>query len=409
MPSEKRLLTRVVGVSCVCVISWVAALAQRHTEAQIRKYADEAQNAMAAKNLPAAAIALEKLSSLTPNVAQVHANLGLVFYMQNQYTEAIAAFQKAARLDPELPNVTVMLGLCFAETGRNQDAVKVLDPVFRSWANEPMRRVVGLDLLRAYQALKDYRHADDVSAELQRLYPDDAEVLYNSSRLYGDQSLNLMIRLMKAAPNSPWVPLAFAQVNEDQKHYDSAIAEYRQALRIDPHLPGVHLSLGRMILLSSNTAQATDAALKEFESELQTDPDNAQAEYQIGEVYRRKGRPGKALTHFARAAELQPRFEEAQIAVARVLIDLHRPKEAVPHLARAIRVNPTNEVSHFLLATAYGQTGNAAGSEREMALYRKYHIRPYASPAQSKFQLPPGLTSPVVTPQTLGPGAQKPR
>jgi protein O-GlcNAc transferase len=73
---------------------------------------------MAAKDLPAATAALEELSNLTPNSAQVHANLGLVYYMQNRYSQAIGAFQKAAKIDPRLPNVNVMLGIGLTETGR---------------------------------------------------------------------------------------------------------------------------------------------------------------------------------------------------------------------------------------------------------------------------------------------------
>ncbi|HEX5483766.1 MAG TPA: tetratricopeptide repeat protein [Terriglobia bacterium] len=407
MTGEKKYLIRAIVVGCLCLIPWIVALAQQTSPAEVEKYTAEAKNAMAAKNLPAAATALQKLSKLTPGVAQVHANLGLVLYMQNRYVQAIETFQKAARLDPELPKVKMMLGLCFAEAGRDRDAVKLLEPAFRSSSNDPMRRVVGLDLLRAYRALQAYRHADDISTELLRLYPKDPEVLYNSSRLYGEQSLNLITTLMKVAPDSAWVPLTFAQINEAEKHYDSAITEYRQALKIDPHLPGVHLSLGRTILLSSNTAQSTDAALQEFERELQLDPRNAQAEYEIGKVYRRRDQVSRALQHFTRASEFQPGFEDAQIAVAQVLIDLHRPKEAIPRLLSAIRLNPANEASHFLLATAYGRTGNLAAQGKEMALYRKYHVRPYAAPAESKFQIPPGLLSPEVIPPALSPNAQK--
>lgn len=407
MIGEKRCLIRASVVGYLCLILWIAALAQQPPQAEIERYSAEAKNAMAAKDLPAAVTALEKLSKLTPGVAQVYANLGLVLYMQNRYAQAIDAFQKAARLDPRLPKVKMMLGLCLAEAGRNRDAVKLLEPAFQSSSNEPMRKVVGLDLLRAYRALRAYRHADDISTELLHLYPDDPEVLYNSSRLYGEQSLNLITRLMTAAPNSAWVPLTFAQINEAEKHYDSAITEYRQALKIDPHLPGVHLSLGRTILLNSSTAQSTDAALQEFESELQIDPRNAQAEYEIGNVYRRRDQVSQALQHFMKATEFQPDFEDAQIAVAQVLINLHRPKEAIPHLLSVIRLNPANGASHFLLATAYGRTGDLAAQGREMALYRKYHVRPYAAPADGKFQIPPGLLSPEIIPPALSPNAQK--
>ncbi|MGH9453297.1 MAG: tetratricopeptide repeat protein [Terriglobia bacterium] len=369
----------------------------------------EAKSAMAAKQLPAAAAALEKLSRLTPNVAQVQANLGLVYYMQDRYPEAVVAFRKAQKIDSGLPDVNSMLGICLAGIGHYQDAVKMLGPAFRTSANNRMGRVIGLDLLRAWRALRDYPQANEVAAELLRRYPDDPEVLYNSSRFYGEQSLNLVFRLMKAAPDSPWVPLLFAEINADQKHYGAAITQYRQALKMDADLPGVHLDLGRALLLSSNTPQVAEEALQEFKSELEIDPRNSNAEYEIGEIYRKRAQPSEALQHFVRATELQPGFVEAQIAVARTLINLHRPKEAIPHLLSAIRMRPADEVSHFLLAKAYDQTGNPAGQEKEMTLFRKYHLRPYSSDTHGEFQVPAGLISPEVTPQTLGPTPQEQR
>jgi tetratricopeptide (TPR) repeat protein len=389
-------------------ISPCFAIPQGNTQAEIRKYSLEAENAMAEKNLPAAATALEKLSSLTPDAAQVHANLGLVYYMQNRYAQAVVSFQKAAKIDPALPNVNAMRGICLTEMGRYEDAVKLLGPAFRSSSpKDPMGRVAGLDLLRACRALGDYGQADGVSAELLRRYPDDAEILYNSSRVHGEQSLNLILRLMKAAPNSPWVLLALAQINEDEKQYDSAITQYRLALKMDPRLPGAHLSLGRVLLLSSNTTGSADEALREFRSELEIDPQNARAEYEIGEIYRKRAQLNEALDHFGRATELQPDLEDAQIALARTLINLHRPEEAIPQLRSAISLRPANEVSHFLLATAYGQTGDSAGQEKETTLYRQYHVRPYSPGAQGEFQLPAGLVSSEVTPQTLDQGAER--
>jgi predicted Zn-dependent protease len=176
---------------------------------------------------------------------------------------------------------------------------------------------------------------------------------------------------------------------------------------MDPRLPGAHLSLGRVLLLSSNTTGSADEALREFRGELEIDPQNARAEYEIGEIYRKRAQLNEALDHFLKATESQPDLEDAQIALARTLINLHRPEEAIPHLRTAIRLRPANEVSHFLLATAYGQTGDSAGQEKETALYRQYHVRPYSPGAQGEFQLPAGLVSSEVTPQTLDPGAER--
>jgi tetratricopeptide (TPR) repeat protein len=395
----------------ILMMAWILlsprlfTLAQRNNETDVEKYTREAKKAMAAQNLPLAAAALEKLSKLTPEVSQVHANLGLVYYMQKRYPQAVSAFEKAARIDPGLPNVNALLGICLTDAGRYEDAVRPLTMAFHSSKDEQMGRIVGLDLLSTYKALHNYQQADEVAADLLRRYPHDGEVLYNSSRLFGEQSLNLINQLIKVAPNSAWVPLVFAQINQDEGNYSSAITEYRQALKIDPNLPGVHLSLGRTLLLISHSPESTDAALQEFENELEVDPRSAGAEYEVGEIYRKRAQFREALEHFRRATEFQPNFVEAQIAVGRTLIEFRRPKDAIPYLSNSIHLAPTNAVPHFLLATAYGQIGDHAGQERELALFNKYHVRLYQSGTKNKYQLPRALTSPEVTPQTLGSGA----
>ena len=87
---------------CAIAMGWFfinpcLTLPQQDNRAEIRRYSVEAENAIAAKDLPAATAALEKLPKLTPDSAQVHANLGLVYYMPNRYSQAIAAFQKSCK------------------------------------------------------------------------------------------------------------------------------------------------------------------------------------------------------------------------------------------------------------------------------------------------------------------------
>jgi tetratricopeptide (TPR) repeat protein len=374
---------------------------QPSSESKIDQYSAQASRALADRNLPEAEAALQKLAVLTPRSASVQAQLGLVYYLENRYAQAAQSFHKALSLDPQIPNASLMLGICLSETGRYSEAVPLLAPVFRSPPNAQAQRLVGLELLHAYKNLRQFSEADGVAQELLRRYPDDPEIIYHASRLYGDQSLSLILRLMKKAPNSAWVHLVFAQINEDEGRYNSAITQYRLALQIDPHLPGLHFNLGRALLLSSDSNQARDEALKEFEEDLASNPQNSLAEYEIGEIYRREGKLDKALPFFERAIRFNPQFEEAQIALGRSLIGLKQPQQALPHLLAAARLNPNNSVSHFLLARVYEELGNSAAQQREMALFRKYRVQPYSNPNGGAFQAPASFGAPKVTPQVL--------
>ncbi len=251
----KRFWTRVIWL-CLCF--WPGTAAPQTNKAEIERYSQATEHGMAKKNFEEAAAALEKLAQLTPNVAEVHGNLGMVYCAQGRFGQAAAALQRALKVNSSMSNAELMLGISFAELGRSREAVPILEPAFRHPPDSQIGRLIGLELQRAYVALQEYAKADAISHELLNRYADDAEILYHASRLHGDRTLQLMNRLVNIAPNSVWVQLAFAQVHESEKRYDAAITQYRLALKMDPRLPGVHFSLGRALLLSSNSEKARD-------------------------------------------------------------------------------------------------------------------------------------------------------
>jgi tetratricopeptide (TPR) repeat protein len=375
---------------------------QETNEDAIRRYSDQATQAMARKDAEAATVALEKLASLTPNVPEVYANLGTVYYTQGRYPQAAQAFERALRLNPKLSNAPLMLGICYADLGRAKEAIPILEPAFRHPPNNEVGRTIGLKLMSAYLSLDMHTKALEVIEEMLARSPNDPELLYRASHLYGDRALQTMVRLVQVAPESAWKRMAFAEALEAEKRYDLAIREYRKVLGADPGFLGAHYRLGRALLLNAvDSKEAREEAIKEFQLALVQDPRNAGAEYELGEIYRRRGQPEQAVEHFSRAVEIDPRFEDARIGLARALIQLEKPKEALLHLRTAVELNPRNEVSHFLLARAYRSVGDTMNYQKEMALFQKYHLRPYAEKGAAEEQVPSALTNSEATKQTL--------
>jgi len=290
-----------------------------------------------------------------------------------------------------------MLGVCDAELGRNEEAVRILEPVFRSPPDAQRGRLAGLELQRPYKLLGEHAKADAVAEEMIRRYPDDPEILYDAAGLYTDRIYELLKRLVDVAPGSVWIHLAFAQSHESAKRYDAAIADYRNALRQNGQLRGVHFNLGRDLLLSGDSEQHRREALEEFNQELALNPQSANTEYEIGEVYRRQGKLEPAREHFSTALEYSADFEDAQIGLARVLMGLNRPQEALDHLTVAVRLNARNEVSHFLLSKVYRSLGDTSRQQKEIALFQQYR----AHSGDSMLELPPQATTPQITRQSL--------
>jgi tetratricopeptide (TPR) repeat protein len=375
---------------------------QRADEAAIQNYSRQAEEALARKDADAAIVALEKLTHLTPDSPEVYANLGAAYYARGRYAQAADVFQRALRLNPKTPNVPLMLAMCDAELGRLQEALPILESAFRHPPGAEMGRTIGLKLIIVYTSLGQPTKALEVIEALLSRDPNDPEILYRASHLYGDRALQTVTRLVEVAPESVWKRMAFAEALEEEKRYDLAIIEYRKVIAAQPDMAGAHYRLGRALLLEApDSEQARSDALKEFQQDLTLDPRNSAAEYEIGEICRRRGEYEPALEHFSRAIEFDPHVEDAQIALARTLIHLQKPKQSVPHLLAAIRLNPRNDISHFLLAGAYKLLGDSGGYQSEMTLYRKYHSVPYGGTPGAGEQAPQALVAPEVTKQTL--------
>jgi tetratricopeptide (TPR) repeat protein len=355
----------------------------------------QAQEAMATQDWPAAVQALEKLAALAPNVPEIQADLGLAYYSQNKLMEAAKAFERAIKLNPKMARAEVMLGLCYAELGRNRQAIPILASAFGRPADNQMGRLIGLDLQRAYAGLEQYDKAIAVAEELLKHYPNDPEILFQSSRLHADRAYELMNHLMQVSSDSAWVHYAKAEVHKSLQRYELAIMEYRKVLEMEPNMPGIHFLVGRAILQSSKETTAVDAALHEFELELATSPENSDAEYEMGEICRQRSQLEAAIDHFSKAVHYHPNFAQARIGLASSLMSRGEIQKALPHLLEAVRIEPQNEVAHFRLASLYKSLGDTANQQKEMTFFQKLHS------AGTSAELPsPGAS---VTQQTIDP------
>ena len=232
--------------------------------------------------------------------------------------------------------------------------------------------------------------------ELNRLYPNDPEVLYHTARLFGNFAFLTMRKLADVAPSSLWRHQAAGEVHESQGHYDLAVSEYRQVLATDPRRPGMHLRIGRALLAARQGNFQNDAA-KEFAQELEIDPTSANAAYELAEIYRRRGELSQAQDLFEAALKYDRDFQEAHVGLARVLLALKRPDAALLHLKRAIELDPGDSISYFHAAQAYTALGNSREQQNALAEFRR--IRSQA--LQRQAITADGLAARQVTKQEL--------
>jgi tetratricopeptide (TPR) repeat protein len=370
------------------------------------RYAQEGQEALAAGHYVEAQAAYEKLRQLEPDVAEIHANLGLIYFQERKFDQAVFSLRQALRLKPSLTKTDSILAISLSEQGRFSDALPGLERGFHRPSDPEMRRMCGLQLQRAYAGMNRDQKAVEIALELNGLYPNDPEILYHSGKIFGNSAFLAMQKLAQVAPASIWRHQAWAEAYESQGSYDVAIGEYRQVLAGDPTRIGIHYRLGRTLLSRSRqTTSAEDAAaaLKEFQQELERDPSNASAAYEIAEADRNAGQLEEAQKFFELALEYYPEFEEARLGLGAALTSLQKPAEALPHLQKAISLNRQNEVGWYRLSQVEGMLGNAVERQRAFTEFQRLRIE-----KSSREEAGKGLVSPEeVTKQQVDPGAPK--
>ena len=398
---------RAILQSVVLLIFFDAAIWSQSIDTPLaERYAQEGQEALATGHYVEAQAAYEKLRQLEPGVAEIHANLGLIYFQERKFDQAVLSLRQALRLKPSLTKTDSILAISLSELGRFSDAVPGLERGFHRPSDPEIRRMCGLQLQRAYSGTKRDQKAVEVTFELNRLYPNDPEVLYHSGKIFGNSAFLSMQKLAQIAPGSVWRHQALAEAYESQGSYDAAIGEYRQVLTREPTRIGIHYRLGRTLLSRSRQATSAEdvaAALKEFQQELDVDPSDASAAYEIAEADRNAGQLEEAQKFFELALKYYPEFEEAHLGLGAALTSLQKPAEALPHLQKAISLNSQNEVGWYRLSQVQGMLGNAL--ERQKAFTEFQRLR---SEKSGREEIGKELVSPEeVTKQLVDPGASK--
>jgi predicted Zn-dependent protease len=402
-----RLLPYMLSLS-ILVATVIAPLrAQSNSAAQSREelLAQQGQQSLASGRMDQAEAAFAELAKLQPNVAEIYANLGAVYFQEGKLDDAIDTLRQALRLKPSLTRVKSLLAICLTESGRSAEALPGLDACFRSSAEPQVKRQCGLELLRAYTALHRDPDAVETSLALYRAYPDDPEILYQTGRIYGNFTYLTMERLRDKAPDSVWMLQAKAEAQESQKQYDLALNSFESVLRLEPRRPGVHYRMGRVYLArfeQLHDSKDRDQAADQFGVELAIDPGNGNAAYELAQIQHDLGNLEQARQEFESLIKRRPEFEQARVGLAGVLVETQKPDEAAIQLKRAIELDPNDEVAWYRLAHALRMTGDQQGQKKALAEFQRLHALESRHLARAGILLQAG----EVTPQQLGETSQ---
>ena len=341
------------------------------TQQQIAQHNRKLQQYLQEKKPDLAIPELQALIALDPNNADAHGNLGVLFFFKGDCTQATPQLRAATIQREGLWRIQVLLGLCERKTGDAASARADFEAAFPHLEDEKVRLEAGMELIDLYTVSGDLDKAATIVEALRAHHPTNTALLYAAYRVYTQLASEAMLSLSMVDPNSAQMHRMMAQEETRQGNTVGAIAQYRKAIAIDPHLSGVHFELAKL-LNTSHDAQVRKEALPEFQLALADNPRDEKTERSLAAIDLEDGKTAQAFEEYSKAVEWQPEDADAKLGLAIVLLQMNQPEKALPLLQQTIQLEPTNADAHYRMGLLYRKQGRLEDAKHEIELYRKY-------------------------------------
>jgi len=366
----KESSVSIFAVLLLAATSCFSQSAPSHQQ-QVEEHTRKAQEYLRENKPDLAVPEFKAIVALEPNNVDARGNLGVLLSFQGAYAEAIPQLRAALTLQPALWKIQALLGMAENRTGDINGAIGDLENAFPKLKEQKIRIETGMELIDTYSKAGDLDKAAATVSVLRELDPTNIELTYTAYRIYSDLVDESRLSLIVVAPNSARTHQMMAHELARQGKPDEAIANYREALKIDPKLPGLHFELAEM-LNTSTIPNGRQEAESEYRAALAVNPLDEKSECRLGDLAALRGDPKAANEHYERALKLRPDDAEANIGLAKTLMSMNQPEKALPLLENAVKLDPTSAVAHFRLGTVYRQLGRTADAKRELEEFQRY-------------------------------------
>ncbi len=261
--------------------------------------AQTAARAMQQQDYAAAEKAYRQFLRLSPNVAEVHSNLGVACYSQNKFPCAEEALNHALKLAPQLFVPNFLLGQIGFQQGRYQEALGVLSKAVKI---QPENKEAHKLYVATLVGLKQYGRAIEEYKRALEADPNDSDTYYGLGSVYLEMGKTVIERL---AGEPGYAALMTAQHYEPYVEWRAlAVGAYQDAIARLPSVQGIRVAYAKLEVAQKNW----EAAKSALEEELRVDPDSYEARFQVARVALAQGAAEDALQKLDVAVRIRPEF-----------------------------------------------------------------------------------------------------
>jgi tetratricopeptide (TPR) repeat protein len=332
-----------------------------------------------------AAVPTETLSA----AGQAAMQQGSLFLNTGHLPEAAAEFKRGTVSDPHAPIMHAYLGMTYYRQKRYAEALKqyqveesLLPSPALAWAHKA-------DIYYAQGDLPTAIHYLEKAVALQ---PGIAQFYFNLAMLYPQEeelskAIDTLGQYLALEPDKHYAHYLRADLLDRQSREDEAQAELEQAIRLAPNVGLYHYVLGKVLLTRQTSPESTQQARAELEQALQDNaPEPDKVHYQLAICYQRANDWKAEQSELETTIQLAPKFGAAYHALRDVLMRqgqveaarkaeakfLELQKQAEPSRERAFfeqeaQRNPDSPDASYQLAAYLARVGDRAGAQKALA------------------------------------------
>jgi tetratricopeptide (TPR) repeat protein len=300
------------------------------------------------RDVPRAAAHLRVLeAAVQRSPDRAHALSGL--YQKIGYLDrALAMARLEKRLAPNSPSALLSLGFLYLQLGWRTQVRALFDEAAE---HSPASAEPHLALAMWHeQAASDHEAAAKELAIADRLRP-------------GDWQIALLIARNRMA----------------QRQFDQALQIVEAAMRHSPAQPQLHVQKAQILyekarLQSANNPGSLEAVIGAAQQCLLLDPNNMDARFVLGTVYRDRGDGARAIQEWERVLQNDPEYSGLSLKMGRLLVEEGQRPRGLALIAKSRRAQLDAEAFNRLVIRA-GTSPENVTLRRELARWCQAHGR----------------------------------
>jgi len=236
-----------------------------------------------------------------PSEANIHTQIGIIFYEQAVYLEAVDEF-RLALANKEDQELHLVIAKIYELFGRMDKAITEVEAYRKVDAGEESIDIL-LNLARLYGLNKEMKKSIELlkqavvmDSENDRLY--HALALAHMSLNENEDAYQNINKAIKLNDKKDAYYFEQGALLERLGKFDKAIASMKQTLEINPHHSNAHNFIG---YIYATKGEDLDKAQSHLEQALTIQPRNGYFLDSLGWIYHKKGEPEQALAHIKKA------------------------------------------------------------------------------------------------------------